>query len=240
MRIVWADAICINQKDIEERNNQVPLMGSIYPLARRVIVWLGPADPEHTETALKVLKMVGAACRIEQRGREVGSIHDEIKCLFDCVIKCFTPAVCASLDELFTRPWFSRIWCVQEIRLASDALVLCGEYEVSWETLSLAVAWIGDGTVDNEKLPYERPDGIFRSIQTGPAGITCNDMAIHLQGLLHNCCEFQSTDPRDRVHGLLSLVDPGAEVEAIDVDYNKSIGAVFATLSWLPLKYTPS
>lgn len=42
-RIIWADAICINQDDIEERNRQVQIMAKIYARASRVIVWLEDA-----------------------------------------------------------------------------------------------------------------------------------------------------------------------------------------------------
>ncbi|KZL71477.1 ankyrin and HET domain-containing protein [Colletotrichum tofieldiae] len=41
-RTVWADAICINQEDIEERQQQVSIMGSIYRKASRVITYIGP------------------------------------------------------------------------------------------------------------------------------------------------------------------------------------------------------
>lgn len=43
-RAVWADQICINQKDKSERSQQVKLMGSLYRSAERVLVWLG-RDP---------------------------------------------------------------------------------------------------------------------------------------------------------------------------------------------------
>jgi hypothetical protein len=41
-RLVWADSICINQDDIQERSQQVALMGSIYRKASRVITYIGP------------------------------------------------------------------------------------------------------------------------------------------------------------------------------------------------------
>jgi hypothetical protein len=44
-RVLWADAICINQQDTDEKANQVQLMGQIYETAMGVIVWLGPEDP---------------------------------------------------------------------------------------------------------------------------------------------------------------------------------------------------
>ena len=39
-RLLWIDAICINQTDIDERNAQVAIMGDIYKEASRVLVWL--------------------------------------------------------------------------------------------------------------------------------------------------------------------------------------------------------
>jgi hypothetical protein len=38
---LWADAICINQKNYEEKRQQVKRMGNVYQNTRRVLVWLG-------------------------------------------------------------------------------------------------------------------------------------------------------------------------------------------------------
>ncbi|KAF2722182.1 HET-domain-containing protein, partial [Polychaeton citri CBS 116435] len=38
---LWADALCINQKDDDEKSAQVGLMPDIYPRANKVICWLG-------------------------------------------------------------------------------------------------------------------------------------------------------------------------------------------------------
>ncbi|KAF2108922.1 heterokaryon incompatibility, partial [Lophiotrema nucula] len=43
-RLLWIDAICINQADVVERENQVRLMGSVYAQASRVIVYLGKGN----------------------------------------------------------------------------------------------------------------------------------------------------------------------------------------------------
>jgi hypothetical protein len=42
--VLWVDAICINQKDTNERSNQVSIMGDIYKTTSEVIVWLGEGD----------------------------------------------------------------------------------------------------------------------------------------------------------------------------------------------------
>jgi hypothetical protein len=54
-RTLWIDAICINQKSIKERNNQVMLMGDVYRYALRVVIWLGEATGA-SEQALRQLQ----------------------------------------------------------------------------------------------------------------------------------------------------------------------------------------
>ena len=49
-RLLWIDALCINQEDILERNQQVNQMGVIYSQARRVVVWLGQQNSSSTIT----------------------------------------------------------------------------------------------------------------------------------------------------------------------------------------------
>jgi hypothetical protein len=46
---IWADAICINQSDVEEKTEQVRMMGDIYEAAQIVVIWLGPE--EHSDRA---------------------------------------------------------------------------------------------------------------------------------------------------------------------------------------------
>jgi hypothetical protein len=40
-RIIWINALCINQKDNDERSQQVNLMGAIYEGCEQVLIWLG-------------------------------------------------------------------------------------------------------------------------------------------------------------------------------------------------------
>ncbi len=40
-RILWIDAICINQDDLDERSSQVQLMRDIYKASERTVIWLG-------------------------------------------------------------------------------------------------------------------------------------------------------------------------------------------------------
>jgi len=44
-RVLWVDAICINQQDVSERGHQVGIMHKIYSKAQKVLIWLGEASP---------------------------------------------------------------------------------------------------------------------------------------------------------------------------------------------------
>lgn len=59
--ILWIDSICINQSPeaIEERNQQVGLMGEIYKRAKRVVVWLGESDTATNQAMKRVTDIVG-------------------------------------------------------------------------------------------------------------------------------------------------------------------------------------
>lgn len=52
-KYLWVDALCINQRSTQERNHQVPLMGSIYSQATTVRVWLGEGTAKSSNEACK-------------------------------------------------------------------------------------------------------------------------------------------------------------------------------------------
>ena len=54
-RVLWADAVCIDQSHSEEKVHQMRQMRKIYSEAKRVIVWLGKRE-EKAEEAFKILK----------------------------------------------------------------------------------------------------------------------------------------------------------------------------------------
>lgn len=59
-RILWIDALCINQQDKRERGHQVDLMSSIYSRARVVHVWLG-SENENVSEAFDLLEIIWQA-----------------------------------------------------------------------------------------------------------------------------------------------------------------------------------
>jgi hypothetical protein len=86
-RIIWIDAICIDQKNDEERAQQIQLMAKIYSQASRVLVWLGEAA-DNSDQALKEIRAAGRK-----------AIHS----LNNVTIQL-------AVDKLLKRDWFQRIW----------------------------------------------------------------------------------------------------------------------------------
>ena len=55
-RVVWVDAICINQANEKEKEHQIQSMAKIYSQANRVIVWLGEAEDD-SDQALEAIRV---------------------------------------------------------------------------------------------------------------------------------------------------------------------------------------
>jgi len=87
-RILWVDAICINQKNPEEQSQQVQLMAKIYSKATRVLVWLGETAGD-TEGALEGIQLAANEDSIERSKKEINQ---------------------QAILNLLQGPWFQRIW----------------------------------------------------------------------------------------------------------------------------------
>ena len=54
---LWVDAVCINKEDLSEKNQQIPLMGSIYKRAREVIALVG-LEEDDSAGAFELIKLL--------------------------------------------------------------------------------------------------------------------------------------------------------------------------------------
>ncbi|KAM5355518.1 hypothetical protein ACJ41O_002164 [Fusarium nematophilum] len=114
-RVLWTDAICINQNDLKEKAAQVGMMFSIYLKAYRVIVWLGQASPEE-EYLFGLLTTYGT--------RGVDGIRGDLD----------EPRARRAACELIeTKPWFQRTWTRQEVHAAHEVHMACGNQSCTFE-----------------------------------------------------------------------------------------------------------
>lgn len=118
-RLLWIDAICLNQKDEMEKTQQIPLMGWIYSDAKRVHIWLGDDEVDKARQAFTVI-------RNTEREERWKLTKEERQCL----------------AELFNRPWFYRRWVIQEIVFSHDAIFHCGIHMLSLARVMAALGKI--------------------------------------------------------------------------------------------------
>ncbi|KUJ19316.1 HET-domain-containing protein [Mollisia scopiformis] len=113
---VWADGICIDQNDVLDRNQQVSLMGDIYSTAEHTIIFLGLSSPR-CDAMLQWMSL--GADSSESEGTPY-----PLTCQFEMVVE----------DEILARPWFTRVWILQELVLSrihgfsADDIESGGEY----------------------------------------------------------------------------------------------------------------
>ncbi|KAK4172324.1 heterokaryon incompatibility protein-domain-containing protein [Triangularia setosa] len=162
-RILWVDAVCINQEDLDERNSQVMLMGDIYSKAARTLVWLGcpccslgllntsrlsyhqgkwSEQLTAIEPIFEAIEILGEEARkLVEKGREAvpkqGEMGEDGTKTYDRIRK-----LDPKWDHIFLEnPWWSRIWTLQEIVLAKEARLCMYTKEVDWNLLCDAIPY---------------------------------------------------------------------------------------------------
>jgi hypothetical protein len=134
-QIIWIDAICINQNDLGERSQQVLLMGEIYRSCCKLIIWLGP-ESDDSASAIKTLKEI---CTSVKEGT-IQQWHINFTIKPDYLDRW------AQLACLYSRPWFTRVWTVQEYvicakkslsHIETDEIEFyCGRDRISADTMA--------------------------------------------------------------------------------------------------------
>lgn len=122
--MVWADAMCINQGDPKEKSQLVPRMGEIYQKSWCVVKWLGDATAGSDEA----FDFINEVC--EARERSLEATTKFLEYMSTCKRLC---TVWESLKDVVYRPYFSRLWIMQELAMSCDrSLVLCGRKVTTW------------------------------------------------------------------------------------------------------------
>jgi hypothetical protein len=154
---IWADGICINQTDIVEKNIQIREMRSIYGLARSTIIFLGEATAECNLVLDALCSLSGGGPRVSKM--VVNILHD-ITSLYkqqhQMYVKGSHPSssvrfrarqrqsqnpmskdlLALAEEHILKRPWFSRVWVLQELVLSPDPWIQLGGRRLPWNIFS--------------------------------------------------------------------------------------------------------
>jgi hypothetical protein len=152
-RIVWADALCINQTDNAEKSQQVARMREIYTKCERLLVWFGAPAPGVAENALKALKRFRGLFEkhADERMLRVLLVHEEAgaymdewekRVLGELDVDRVLDKYWKALAAFFGCPWFSRVWIVQEAISAPGGsapkmTLSYGDADFDWLTVAI-------------------------------------------------------------------------------------------------------
>jgi hypothetical protein len=115
-RMLWADAICINQTNDAEKSSQVRKMGDIYQAAKQVLVWLGRDNDGIAYDAFLLIYETNQYLKA----------HYKTSVSLDSLDICKDKSRWKNVTTLFALPWFRRVWVIQETGLAKDCTFMWG------------------------------------------------------------------------------------------------------------------
>ena len=110
---LWVDAVSIRQDDATEKGHQVHMIGDIFSRARRVLVWVGGHS---SNSELLFRDRPGSQPR-----KEISPGEDLKRILV--------------WENFMERPYWARLWIVQEVCLARAVIIYCGHSSASWAQL---------------------------------------------------------------------------------------------------------
>lgn len=229
-RVLWADYICINQNDVEERNHQVAMMASIYNSAKAVLVWLGE-ETHDTAAGIKILNYFANEPRPHPR-----PVWQDYA----------SSAVRASLLDIMNRPWFQRMWAVQEIGMSRIAVLICGRHELRWKSndciavsrfvrmtkyAELSPQWghMGLDSVNMQPLLDMLDTQIGQQLDRAHGGSirSAPDLLDIAHSMRHKAC----TDPHDRLFGIFGLLEGTWALDHFKPDHNMTVAQIYEALA---------
>ncbi|KAF1950483.1 HET-domain-containing protein [Byssothecium circinans] len=230
VRILWVDALCINQGNTNERSSQVAMMHLVYGKAWRVVVFLGESW-EGCDMAMELITSLAADPTLhldpaQERHVVVNGLD------------FFSEQMGYHLHFLLALPWWSRLWTVQEYAVADIVLFQCGQH-----LLDGAVFREHDRTRSshlhccripphiNKCIPLQLPfhDALDRAANLIMMG---EDMtSLDLVKLISLTRNHECSDPRDKVYGMLGLASRAmVKHNCIQANYSQSVESVYTNL----------
>ncbi|KAI0435663.1 hypothetical protein F4803DRAFT_544782 [Xylaria telfairii] len=224
--VLWADAICINQGDLTEKKEQIPLLPQVFQRATCVLVFLGgDSDGEAAIEALMQIRVNEALKSVgEEWPKDLPSIprHWDKK-----AIPPVDDTIWSEIDGFFGRAWFQRAWIIQEVVAAMSVRVVCGKWMVDWNDLLTAVEIIMRETQVSRQEEWTHSPPKWNRFLT--LARQREQEARHLRRplleLLETVRYAESSEDHDRFFCLLGLAIDGNNSDFV-LDYNMDFDVV--------------
>lgn len=204
-RVVWIDAICIDQTNIGERSHQVSMMRDIYSRAEKVAIYLGGDTGQDVDTpAGRLMQRLS-----DERFRAGKAVTENWGGGFDYHGIC----------DLFGQPYWSRIWVIQEVLLARKADIILGDASISLHEFT-----------NNFMKQLPESIGALLPLWIYSLGGSRFGDVDAFTNLLDKTSACQASDERDMVFALFGLVQ-GASLEGLVADYSKTMTEIYTGLA---------
>jgi len=199
---IWADQICINQKNLGERSSQVAMMAELYTKAERVFVSLGesPTAAHAFEAITNLQPHIRASLKLHKTFNAMPKLSAE-------EIRNLSLLDWKSIQEMLAATWFSRVWVVQEAALGRNVKVLYGSHQFAWRSLMNVLGWLcypaarlywihdlTGWTFYQIWVSFDRKD---RNLDTSFRSLPVLDL------LCHTSYAFKATIPHDHLYAFL-------------------------------------
>lgn len=239
-RLLWADAVSIDQHNEAEKSEQIPLMRRIYSEANACFVHLGQRQPRVTQGLDLMLRLALLQNHLASTERpEIIPMNALFTLLPSRGHTCWTEYM-----TIFTLPWFARTWTLQEIALSDEALLGIGRYVIDWSCVQDSYNFLEEHNLLLRVCPRQEGAMLrifnFQNIQTVLAISRSFDGFSALIELLIYTRESAVTDPRDKIFAILGMIGNLPDGLKSLVDYNLSAGEIFHRAAMYMFKHPKS
>lgn len=223
---LWIDAICINQNDLDERSEQVLLMGAIYTQAESVLVWLGRESHQSNQAVDFIKSVAKFDDTVHASDWILNSLNDEAQ-----------TSVWPALHHLFERSWWTRVWIRQEAALAQSIEIAVGDQTLSWESLEKfiinmsAVSHIFSQRLFHQHklaIDHKALNALMTLQRLRKMRLAGDTLQYGLLDLMIMTLHSKCTDDRDRIYGTVGL---SSDVSLGKPDYRLSASYIFIELT---------
>jgi hypothetical protein len=229
-RLMWIDALCINQADSDEKSIQVTLMGLIYSQADSVIAWLGPEEHDsqialilmqhwakHVEADWDFNQLTPAA---QSNDHTWADVHVPIP---------FQPGELDAVCALVNRPYFQRTWVRQEVVLGSKAYFQCGIEKLPWLDFRKAIACLSWKKHDSAAYRPVRDINVRISAAVSLCQMSLDTFYYSNIRILMR--DTKCEDPRDRIYAILTLLNPEDRKLDVKPDYSRTVEDLYTDVA---------
>lgn len=185
-RVLWVDALCINQADSDELNHQILHMRTIYSQATSVVAWVGGEEWNGADA-------FDAICRqVQGTWTSTGTID---------------AGALAVIHHFLSSPYWDRLWIVQEVALASEITIVCGYNSLPWSVVQDLFRPNQKGQILPDGLPYHMRRGIWRLRHLWHTRERLNDPAADptLLQILNKFNPCKCFLPKDSLYAVLGM-----------------------------------